>query len=104
MRRFIATVTLLCSMLFLTGLLHSQDFRSENQGVKERQKQELKALKLKHKYQKRAMKNSTMSESLRKQMKHQMQREKKELRQKQKHELQELKDRQQALKAARAQY
>ncbi len=103
MRKLLITVMLFSTFL-LTGWAFAKGAKSENQGVKERQKQELKALKLQHKYQKQAMKNSDMSKALRNQMKNQMKREERELRLKQKHELQELKDRQRVLKEAQGQY
>lgn len=103
MRRLLVAVTLFVATILVICGLFAQDFKLETQGVKERQKQELKTLKLQHKYQKQSMKDQDIPKSLRTQMKHKMQREEQELRQRHKHELQELKDQQRVIKEAQSQ-
>ena len=97
MRRLFVAVGLLVSTLLLACGLSAQDFKIENQQVKDRQKAEIKALQLKHKFAKQSMKGQDIPKSLRIQMQNEMHREEQTLRQKQKHELQELKDRQRVL-------
>jgi hypothetical protein len=65
----------------------------EMQLLKQRQKQERKALKMRRHFAKESMRGQKASPALRAQMKHQMQREQRDLREKQKDEMQEVKDR-----------
>ena len=64
----------------------------------QRQKGEMKALKLKEKYQKESLKGQTVPKAVRDQMKHQMDREKRALRDRQKDERQDMKDRERMMK------
>jgi hypothetical protein len=97
MHRFFVALTLFVSILLLALGLSAQDFKFETQQIKDRQKAEMKALQLKHKFSKESMKGQDIPKSLRVQMKNEMKREEETLRQKHKHELQELKDRQRVL-------
>lgn len=65
----------------------------ETQQVKQRQKAERKALKMRQHFMKQSMKGRNIPKAVRLQNKHQMQREARELREKQKDEMQDLKDR-----------
>ena len=98
MRKLLVALRMGTAVLLLSSWLSAQDFKLETQQVKERQKQEMKALKLKHKFAKESMKGQDIAKSLRIQMEHEMEREEEMLRQKHKHELQELKDRQRVMK------
>lgn len=97
MRRLIVALTLFVSILLLACWLPAQDFKFETRQIKDRQKAEMKALQLKHKFSKESMKDQDIPKSLHIQMKNEMKREEETLRQKHKHELQELKDRQRVL-------
>ena len=98
MRRLFLAWTVLLSTLVLASALAAQDFKLDTQRVKERQKAEMKALKVKHKYAKQMMKNQELPKSKRKQMANKMKREERALRQKHKDEIESLKDRQRVLK------
>jgi hypothetical protein len=97
MRRLFVALTMFVSILLLACWLPAQDFKFETQQIKDRQKSEMKALQLKHKFSKESMKGQDIPKSLRVQMQHEMKREEQTLRQKHQHELQELKDRQRVL-------
>jgi len=97
MRRLLVAVGLLVSTLLLVCGLSGQGFKFENQQVKERQKAEMKALKLKHKYAKESLKGQDIPKALRTQMHNEMKREEQTLRQKHEHEMEVLKDRQRVL-------
>jgi len=62
--------------------------------LKQRQKEERKALKMRQHYLKESMKGANVPNAIRLQNKHQIQREVRELREKQNDEMQDLKDRQ----------
>lgn len=98
MRKLFAVLFTLVLAVGLSSWLVAQDFSIENQQVKNRQKEERKALKLKHKFAKQTMGGRDLPQSVRAQMKHQRQREARELSEKQKDERQDLKDRQRMLK------
>ena len=80
------------------------DLRAEKQLLKQRQKQEMKAMNLAQKYRKDSLKGADVSKAARLQVKHEMQRQKRELREKQKDEAQDLKDRQRTLKESQKAY
>jgi hypothetical protein len=103
MRRFLVVLMAgLVGIGLLAPRLAAQDIKVEKQQMKARQKADLRALKLKEQYQKQAMRTHQVPKSVRVQMTHQMQREKRELRERQKDERQDLKDRQRALREAQA--
>jgi hypothetical protein len=76
----------------------AQDFGSQKQQVKARQKFERNALKMKHRLVKGSLQGQGVSKGQRLQMKHRMERERRELRQRQRDELQTLKDQQRLVK------
>lgn len=98
MRKLFVVLFMLVLAVGLSSWLVAQDFSLETKQVKGRQKEEKKALKLKHKFSKQTMGSRDLPKSVRAQMKHQQQREGRELREKQKDERQDLKDRQRMLK------
>lgn len=65
----------------------------EIQQLKQRQKAERKALKMRQHFVKESMKGRNIPKAIRLQNKHQMEREARELREKQKDEMQDIKDR-----------
>ena len=85
------------------GPAQGYDVKPEKEQLKTRQKEAWKALKLKEKYQKQSWKGQSLPNSVREQMKHEMQRERRELREKQKDDLQDLKDRQRLVKESQKQ-
>lgn len=87
-----------------TAQEYNYDMKAERQALKARQKEEWKALKLKDKAQKESWKGSEVPKSMRLQMKHQMQRQKRELREKHQDERQDLKDRQRMYKESQRLY
>jgi hypothetical protein len=97
MRKHLALM-MVATVLYSTSasLLAGQDVGSESEQVKNRQKEESKALVLKQKFQKDSMKALPRAERLR--VQHEMQKESRELRERQKNERQELKDRQRVMK------
>ena len=100
-RLFVAwTVTL--STLILAWALWGQDFKFESNQIKDRQKAEIKALKVKHEYAKAMLKGQSIPKSMRTQMRNEMKREEKALRQKHEDELETLKDRQRVVKESQA--
>ena len=98
MRRLFVAWTVVLLTLILACTLLGQGFKFESNQIKERQKAEMKALKLKHKYAQESMKGQTIPKSMRIQMQNEMKREQKSLRQKHKDELETLKDRQRVMK------
>jgi TolA-binding protein len=98
MRKVFVVLFTLGLAVGLSSWLVAQDFHLETKQVKNRQKEEKKALKLKHKFAKQTMGGRDLPKSVRAQMKHQQQREGRELHEKQKDERQDLKDRQRMLK------
>jgi hypothetical protein len=102
MRRLFVAWTVFVSTLILACALMGQDFKFESTQIKERQKAEMKALKLKHKFTKDSMKGQPISKATRIQMENEMKREEKALRQKQEAELETLKDRMRVMKEAQA--
>ena len=84
--------------------LSAQDFGGEKHQVKDRQKAERKAMKLKHKFTKQSLSSREVPRSQRQMMKHQMEREQRELRERHRDELQDLRDRQRALKESQGMY
>jgi Na+-transporting methylmalonyl-CoA/oxaloacetate decarboxylase gamma subunit len=97
MRKLFAVLFALVLAVGLSSSLVAQDFKLETKQVKNRQKEEKKALKLKHKFAKQALGGRDLPKSVRAQMKHQQQREERELREKQKDERLDLKDRRRVL-------
>ena len=100
MRRLFVAWTALVLTLLLAIALCGQDFKFETNQIKERQKSEMKALKLKHKFAKDSMKGQPISKAMRTQMENEMKREEKSLRQKHEDEMETLKDRMRVLKDA----
>jgi hypothetical protein len=98
MRRLRVALTVLVSTLMLAAALAGQDFKHEFQQIKERQKAEMKALQLKHKYAKESMKGQAIPKSMRTQMLNEMKREEKALKLKHQTETETLKDRQRVLR------
>jgi hypothetical protein len=76
----------------------------EIQLLKQQQKAERKAMKLRHHYQKEAMKGQVIVPAVRVQMKHQMQREERELSEKHKDQMQDMKDRMRLYKESMRQW
>ncbi|MFB3923856.1 MAG: hypothetical protein ACE145_19200 [Terriglobia bacterium] len=105
MRKLLLALAAGIAAVCLSGsLLLGQDFKTERGQVKERQKAERKALKLKHKFTSESMKSQEIPKSQRQMMKHQMEREERELREKHRDEMQDLRDRQRALKESQGSY
>ena len=105
MRKLLLALAIAFAWICFSGSwLVGQDFKAENGQVKERQKAERQALKLKHKFTKESMKPQEIPKSQRQMMKHQMEREQRELRERHRNELQDLKDRQKALKESQDLY
>jgi len=100
MRRLFVAWTVLVSTLILACALMGQDFKFESNQIKERQKTEMKALQLKHKFTKESMKGQPISKATRTQMENEMKREEKALRLKHENELETLKDRVRVIKEA----
>jgi hypothetical protein len=75
-----------------------QHWLSKKVTLKERQKEELQALKLKEKYARESLANSGLPGAVRTQLKHELKREQKTLYRRQKDERQVLKDRERLLK------
>jgi uncharacterized protein HemX len=99
MRRLLLVVmaglALICASAFR---ISAQDFKSEKQMMKARQKAEQNAVKMKQKFAKDSLKRQEGPKAQRLLVKHQMERERRELRERQKDEIQDLKDRQRMLK------
>lgn len=103
MRRVLVALMVGLAWIWISSSrLAAQDFKFEKQQIKERHKVEMKALKMKAKYQKQATQGQEIPKSLRLQTKHQLDREKRELRERQRDELQDLKDRERSLKESQA--
>jgi hypothetical protein len=90
---------ILVLIVSLTGglLFGGQQWPSESAMLKTRQKQELQALKLKQKYARESLQNSSVPKAIRAQLKHELKQERRKLRQRQKDERQTLKDREKLL-------
>jgi hypothetical protein len=94
MRRILCSIMLACFLVFPAAVLSAAPRGNpEVQTLKQRQKAERKAMKLKKQYMKQSMRSQNLPKAIRDQMKHQLQREQRALRQKQKDEMQDLKDR-----------
>jgi hypothetical protein len=94
MRKILFGVVLVCLMAFPAAkVLAAPSGNPEVQLLKQRQKEERNALKMRERYMKQSMKAQNLSPALRAQQKHQMDKEKRALRQKHRNEMQELKDR-----------
>ncbi len=92
----------LCLLLLIAGLSAGPLFAGQRWGpgsamLKVRQKQELRALKLKQEYARESLKNSRLPKSVRTQLRHELKRERVKLRQRQKEERQTMKDRENVL-------
>ncbi len=98
MRRLLIALVVAMTVVGLGSGLMAQVYKVNKQQLKERQKSERKALKLKQKYTHQSMKGRNFPKSVRDQMKHQEQREKRELRERQKDERQDIKDRERSMK------
>ncbi len=92
---------ILAAGLLGSPALAARKFSTQMQFLKSRQKQALKALKLKQRFAKESLKNGRVPKAVRRQLKHQLKSEERKLRQQQRDERQELKDRQQVLKLGR---
>ncbi|HUZ45115.1 MAG TPA: hypothetical protein VMW54_00620 [Terriglobia bacterium] len=93
----------LFTLFLLAGLsvgpaLAAQGYTSRMNILKNRQRQELKALKLKQQYAKESLKNGQLTHAARLQLKHQLKSEERKLRERQRDMREELKDRNQLLK------
>ena len=84
--------------LLVSPLLAVQRYSTPMQILKSRQKEALKALKLKQKYANDLLTNRRVPDAVRRQMKHQLKSEERKLRDQQKDERQKLKDRERLLK------
>jgi len=105
MRKLLMALAVAFAWMCLSGSwLVGQDFKAETGQVKDRQKAERKALKLKHKFTKDSLNSREIPRSQRLMMKHQMEREERELRERHRDEIQDLKDRQKALKESQELY
>jgi hypothetical protein len=105
MRKTLFGVLLVCLMAFPAAkVVAGPRENSEVQLLKQRQKEERKALKIRERYLKQSMKAQNLSPALRAQQKHQMDKEKRALREKQKNERQELKDRLRVIKESQRLY
>ena len=94
MQKTLFGVVLTCLMVFPAAkVVAAPSGNPEVQLLKQRQKEERKALKMREHNMKQSMKGQNISPALRAQAKHQMQREERAQREKQKNERQELKDR-----------
>lgn len=94
MRRILSIIMLAGFLVFPAAVLSAAPRGNpEVQMLKQRQKEERKAMKLKKQYTKRSMRSQNLPKAIRDQMKHQLQREQRALREKQKNEMQDLKDR-----------
>ncbi|MBI4164776.1 MAG: hypothetical protein HY508_03460 [Acidobacteria bacterium] len=98
MHRLLVACSAMLLTLILACALLGQDFKFESNQIKERQKAEMKALKLKHKYAQDSLKGQTIPKSMRIQMQNEMKREERTLRQKHRDELETLQDRQRVMK------
>lgn len=99
MRKLFLTWAAVCVLVFPSlGLKASQGETTEKQILKNRQKEERKALKLKEHYEKQAFKGQSLPKGVSDQRKHELQRQKRALRDRQKDEAQDLKDRQKLMK------
>lgn len=105
MRKLRLALAITFALICLSGSwLVGQDFKGERGQVKERQKAERQALKLKHNFTKESLKSQEIPKSQRLIMKHQMERERRELHERHRDELQDMKDRQKALKESQDLY
>jgi biopolymer transport protein ExbB/TolQ len=98
MHRFLVAGSVVVSILLLALALAAQDFEHEIHQVKERQKAEMKALQLKHKYAKDSMKGQQVSKATKSQMLNEMKREEQALKLKHQQEMESLKDRMRVLR------
>lgn len=92
----------LCLLLLIPGLSAVPLFARERWGpdsamLKVSQKQQLLALKLKQKYARESLRDSSLPKAVRTQLRHQLDQERRKLRQQQKEERQTLKDREKLL-------
>lgn len=92
----------LCLLLLIAGfsvgpLFARQRWAPDSAMLKVRQKQQLRALKLKQKYARESLQNSRLPKAVRTQLRHQLKQERRKLRQRQKEEKQSLKDRERLL-------
>lgn len=91
-----------CMLILVAGFLAGpafarQQWASEKALLEARQKQDLQALKLKQKYARESLQNSSLPKAVRNQLKHELNQEQRKLLQKQNDERQTLKDRQKLL-------
>lgn len=89
---------ILTAGLSIAPLLAVERYSTPMRILKSRQRQELKALKLKEKYARDLLKNRRVPDAVRRQLKHQLDRDGRKLREQQRDEREELKDRQRLLK------
>lgn len=101
---FLALAVALAGICLSGSWLAAQDFKAERGQVKDRQKAERKALKLKHRFTKESLSSREIPKAQRLMMKHQMERERRELRERHRDELQDLRDRQKALRESQDLY
>jgi hypothetical protein len=94
MRRILSSIMLVGFLVFPAAVASAAPRGNpEVQLLKQRQKEERKAMKLKKRYMQQSMRSQHLPKAIRDQMKHQTQREQRALREKQKDEMQDLKDR-----------
>jgi hypothetical protein len=92
-----ACLLILVSSFLVGPAFGRQHWASEKILLEARQKQELQAYKLKQKYARESLQNSTLPKAVRNQLKHELKQEQRKLRQKQEDERQTFKDRQKLL-------
>ena len=92
-----ASILILVAVFLAGPAFARQQWASEKTLLEARQKQELQALKLKQKYARESLQNSSLPKAVRTQLKHELKQEQRKLLQKQKDERQTLKDRQKLL-------
>lgn len=90
----------LVSAMGLSGRAQVLDAKLARQQIKERQKEERHALRLKEHYTKEMLRDQSLPKAERTRAKHEMQKERRDLRLRQKDEMQALKDRQKSIKEA----
>jgi hypothetical protein len=98
-----------CLMMLIASLsvslaLARQKWSVDSTNLKMRQKEELRALKMKQKYARSSLEDSNLPKAVRIQLMHELKREQRKLRQRQKDERQALKDRERLLKLEMEQF
>jgi hypothetical protein len=91
---------------FPARVVSAQEYnlKAERQQLRTRQKEQWKALKFQQKSRKQGFQGQPIPKSMRLQMKHQMERDRRELREKHRDELQDMKDRQRMFRESQKAY